>query len=471
MAMLATPVTNELPTIEQEIGPALLTLRKTFDAEITKSLAWRRKQLNALIRMMHEAEDRLVKALADDLGKPYLEAWAGEIHAVVSEAQYALKHLKTWTKARNVLVPVAFQPARSYIQPEPLGVALIIAPWNYPVQLAFSALVGAIAAGNCAIIKPSELAPHTADLMAELCEAYLDPDAIRVINGGIETSTALLAERFDTIFYTGSTAVGRIVMTAAAKHLTPVTLELGGKSPCIVLDQPDIDVTARRIVWGKFFNAGQTCIAPDYVLVEKSLQEPLLQAIKKYITQFYGSTPRTSPDFARIVNLRHHQRLCKLLRDGRVVIGGETSGEDRFIAPTVLADVSPDAPVMQEEIFGPILPVIAIDNAEEAIQFVRARPKPLALYIFTGNAALADDIVRRTSSGGVCINECLSHAVGHNLPFGGVGESGMGAYHGKTSFDTFSHMKSVMRKPFGMEPPLRYPPYSDAKTRWIKRLI
>jgi aldehyde dehydrogenase (NAD+) len=370
-----------------------------------------------------------------------------------------------------VAAPVAVQPARARIVREPLGVVLVIAPWNYPVQLALVPLIGALAGGNCVVLKPSEVAPATSAVLARLIPRYLDPECVAVVEGGVPETTALLAERFDHVFYTGNGTVGRIVMEAAAKHLTPVTLELGGKSPCLVDSEVDLDVAARRIVWGKFFNAGQTCVAPDYALVPAALEKPLLERMKQVLVDFYGADPEKSPDFGRIVNGRHHARLTALLGAGEVVVGGRHDAASRYLAPTILRAVPPDAPVMQNEIFGPILPVLTVRDLDEAIAFVNAREKPLALYVFTRDRRAAKRVLAETSSGAVTVNDCITHMVPHGLPFGGVGPSGMGAYHGPHSFHTFTHAKAVLDRATFVDPPVRYPPYTPAKHKWIKRLL
>jgi aldehyde dehydrogenase (NAD+) len=362
-------------------------------------------------------------------------------------------------------------PAKNRLIPQPLGVVGIIAPWNYPLQLAIGPLVAAIAAGNCAIVKPSEVAPRTSEALARLVPKYLDPEAVTVVQGGVAETTALLEQRFDHIFYTGNGTVGRVVMTAAAKNLTPVTLELGGKSPTIVDASADLDVTARRIVWGKFFNAGQTCVAPDYVLVEKKIEERLLAALVRTVKEFFGADPKQTKDYSRIVNTRHHRRLVQYLGDGQLVCGGDHDENDKYIAPTILKNVKPDAPVMADEIFGPILPVLSVGSVGEAIEFVNKRPKPLALYVFTGERQVADEVLARTSSGGACVNDVVLHLAIPELPFGGVGESGMGAYHGKTGFETFSHRKAVLSKVAAMDMSLRYPPFDEKKQSWVKRLM
>ena len=446
-------------------------LRAAFDRGRTAPLEWRRTQLHRLRYLITEHERELLDALAADVGKPTIEAYAADLGFVVSDVDLAQKNLDRWARPRRVRTPMTSMPAKSSIEREPLGVVLVIAPWNYPVQLLLAPMVAAIAAGNAVVAKPSEVAPHCSALLGRLIPEYLDPGAIAVVEGGVAETTALLEERFDHIFYTGNGRIGRVVMTAAAKHLTPVTLELGGKSPAIVARDANIDVAARRIAWGKFLNAGQTCVAPDYVLVDREVEKPLLDALSATVRKFYGADPRHSPDFARIVNDTHFRRLEKLMHDGRTVIGGETDEAARYIAPTILADVPLDAPVMDEEIFGPILPVIAVDGVGDAISFVREREKPLALYVFSESHEIVDLVVGETSSGGVCVNATLMHIANTDLPFGGVGESGMGAYHGEEGFETFSHSKSVMRRTTRIDPPVMYPPYRRWKERILRRFL
>ena len=431
-----------------------------------------RLQLAGLGRFLQEREREIEAALQADLGKPPVESFTAEIACTLREVNLARRMLPSWTKPERVRTPLFAWPGKGHVQREPLGVVLIIGPWNYPLQLMLVPLVGAIAAGNCAILKPSELAPATSALLASRLPQYVDGECVQIVAGGVPETTALLAERFDAIFYTGSARVGRIVMAAAAKHLTPVTLELGGKCPCIVDRNLDLDVTARRIVWGKFYNAGQTCIAPDYVLAHETVVEPLLDRMRQTLHEFYGPDPRTSPDFGRIVNVQHHRRLMNLLKGGgQIVVGGQAREDERYLAPTILRDVSSDAPVMSEEIFGPILPVLSVKDIAEAIAFVNARPKPLALYLFTKDREVRTRVLDRTSSGGAVVNHTLMHEVIPSLPFGGVGPSGMGAYHGKASFETFSHRKSVLVKSTWFDLPIQYPPYSESKKRWLRRLV
>ena len=453
-------------------APALVgALRAYFDTGATKPLSWRRSQLDALEHFLMEREQDILDALAADLGKPATEAFGAEIGLTLSEIRLTRKKLASWMKPERVRTSLLAMPGRSYIYREPLGVTLIIAPWNYPFQLVVLPLIGAIAAGNCAVVKPSEVSPNVSALIAKWLPKYLDRRAVQVVEGGVPETTALLREKWDHIFYTGNGTVGRIVMEAAAKHLTPVTLELGGKSPCIVDESADLDVAAKRIVYGKFFNAGQTCVAPDYVLVHDLVHDALINRMVSIIREFYGDDPKQSPDFARIVNERHHARLTRLLGNTDVVTGGETDVSDRYIAPTILKNVKEDDAVMQEEIFGPILPVISVSSVESAIGFVNRHEKPLALYVFAGDEAAQDRVLSGTSAGGTVLNHVWLHLSVPELPFGGVGESGMGAYHGRQSFETFSHRRSVLKKPTLPDPPILFPPYSSRKLRWLKKLF
>jgi aldehyde dehydrogenase (NAD+) len=455
----------------EAIARTVAALRRAFSSRRTRSLQWRREQLGRLRALLVENERRILAALAADLGKPGLEGWATDVAMVVAEVDLALKHLPRWTRAERVSVPWTQQPASARILREPVGVVLVIAPWNYPVQLTLCPLVGAIAAGNCAALKPSEVSESTSRLLAELVPSYLDGDCIAVVEGGAEETTALLEERFDHVFYTGNGVVGRIVMAAAAKYLTPVTLELGGKSPCIVAADARLDVAARRIAWGKFLNAGQTCIAPDYVLVEASREAALIDRLAATLQEFYGADPQRSTSFGRIVSDRHHRRLCRLLEGADVAIGGQVDPGDRYVAPTVLRNVRPGDRVMEEEIFGPILPVLPVRDVDEAIELVNAREKPLALYLFTESEQTAERVLEETSSGGACVNATVWQAANPRLPFGGVGPSGIGSYHGRYSFETFSHRKAVVRKPTRVDPRMAYPPYGTWKERLVRQLL
>ncbi|MBG7603914.1 MAG: aldehyde dehydrogenase family protein [Actinobacteria bacterium] len=461
-------------TAVDAIPEIVQNLREGFADGLLREKSSRIAQLRQLRLMLVEQEDRLVDALVDDLGKPRIEAYMTEIAFTINEIDHTIKNLDSWTKPEKVKVPITFKPATAKIYPQPLGTVCIIAPWNYPVQLTLAPLVAALAAGNTAVLKPSEVAPATAELIAELIPEYLSSRAVAVVTGAVEETTALLEVRFDHIFYTGNGTVARIVMAAAAKHLTPVTLELGGKSPAIVAADTNVKVTARRIAWAKFVNAGQTCVAPDYVLVEDGVEEELLAALRDAITEFFGDDPQASPDFTRIVNERHYDRLTGLLDSGgyeTTVAGGTGDRADRYIAPTVLAGVKPDAPVMNEEIFGPILPVLNVGNIDEAIGFINDREKPLALYAFSTSDDVLSRVVDRTSAGGVTLNHALLHLAVPDLPFGGVGESGMGTYHGKAGFDVFSHRKPVFNKPLRPDPSIMYPPYTKMKQKLIRKFM
>ena len=444
--------------------------RKHFATGKTKALDYRVEQLKKLRQAILERESLIVTALNQDLRKPELDSYITEIRVSIQEIDYALKHLKKWAKPRRVKTSLETFPSVAQIYPDPLGIVLIISPWNYPFALAISPLIGAIAAGNCAVIKPSESTPTVSQLIATMIQQTFSNTEIAVVEGDATVSQQLLAEKFDHIFFTGGTKIGQLVMEAAAKNLTPVTLELGGKSPCIVDTEIDLEETAKRIAWGKFFNAGQTCIAPDYLLVDKSIKEALITELQGCIVNFYGENPQTSSDYCRIVNERQFKRLQALLKDGDIITGGQTDLEEKYIAPTLITNVSLESELMQEEIFGPILPILDYANLEDAIAFINQRPKPLALYLFSNNKSKQERILEATSSGGVCINDTIFQVGVIDLPFGGVGPSGMGAYHGKATFDTFSHYKSVLKKSFRFELNVRYPPYGN-KLNWIKRLL
>ncbi len=445
-------------------------MKDVFAADRTRSLDWRREQLAALERMMAEREQEFMDALAADLGKHPQEAWTTEIAYVAADAAYCRKRLKRWAKRRRVRTPMLGQPGKSWIQPEPLGVVLIIGAWNYPLQLSLAGLAAAIAAGNCAIVKPSELAPATSAAIAPLVPEYLDVDCVRVVEGAVPETTALLELPFDHILYTGGGAVGRIVMAAAAKHLTPVTLELGGKSPCVVLADANLETAARRIAWGKFTNAGQTCIAPDYILTDRDTEAKLLPLLEQAITEMFGDDPEQSDSYGRMVNDRHFERVAGLIESGEVAIGGKTNAASRYIAPTVVTGVTNDAPIMHEEIFGPVLPIVQSDDLDAAIRFIRSGDKPLAAYIFTRNERAEARFIDHVSCGNVCVNDTMMFMTVDELPFGGVGESGMGAYSGEHGFRTFSHMKAVMKRSWWPDLAIRYAPYSDRKFNALRKL-
>lgn len=464
-------------TAVERIPGIVSGLHYIFGQGITRPPSWRRQQLERLRALLVERGPEFEEALRQDLGKSGTESQLTEIGFLVSEIDHALEGLSSWMRVRRVNVPLALQPASGKVVPEPLGVALIIAPWNYPLMLALSPLIGAIAAGNCAVVKPSELAPATAELIGRLVGDTLDRRAIAIVQGGVAETTALLAERFDHIFYTGNGRVGRIVARAAAEHLTPITLELGGKSPVYVDDSVPLAEAATRIVWGKFMNAGQTCVAPDYVLGTPETLARLAPLLTRAVQELYGSAPRRNPDYGRIVNDAQFERLVGYLGDGEIVTGGDHDAADRFIAPTVLAGVSPDSPVMRDEIFGPILPLVAVADLDQALKFVTARDKPLAAYVFSDDAAVRARWVRETSSGALGFGVPVLHLSVPELPFGGVGASGMGAYHGELSFRVFSHEKPVLSKPLRPETLAAtiMPPFTAAKDglvrKWLRKFI
>lgn len=459
------------PTAVATIPAIVQRARDAFDSGRTRPLSWRRAQLDGMRKLLEDNSEQLLAALAADLGKPAAEGWVTDIGFTIGEIKLLQKNLRKWTRPERVATPIVALPGSSHRVAEPLGVVAIISPWNYPIQLLLSPAAGAIAAGNSVVLKPSEIAPHTSTVITELIHRYLDPDAVQVIEGGVAETTELLAQKFDHIFYTGNGRIGRVVMEAAAKNLTPVTLELGGKSPTIVDATANLRVAARRIAWGKFLNAGQTCIAPDYLLVDKKVASAFVGELRVAIKEFYGDDPKQSGDYARIVNGHHFNRLASMLESGSAVIGGETDANTKYIAPTVLADVNISAPVMQDEIFGPILPMIEIDNVAEAIAFINAKPHPLALYVFSEDDRAIDAVIERTTAGGVTVNGTILHISNPNLPFGGVGESGMGAYHGKSSIDIFQHRKPVLRKSTKVDPSIAYPPYTDKKMKLIRKAV
>ena len=421
----------------ESISQTMARLRAFFDSGKTRSIDFRIAQLKKLKEGIRKYEPAIMASLYDDLRKPPFESYASEIGILYMEIDHVIRHLRSWSRSRRAATPIIHFLSRSRIDQEPYGVVLIISPWNYPFQLAVAPLIGAIAAGNCALIKPSEFSPSTSQTIANLVGELFEADYIAVFQGEAHATQKLLEEKFDYIFFTGSTAVGRSIMNAAARHLTPVTLELGGKSPCIVHEDASLKYGMKRIVWGKFFNAGQTCIAPDYILIHTKQKDVFIEKMIRTIYSFYGEDPMTSPDYARIVNERHFNRLVALMKNGRMLYGGKYLRNDLYISPTMIDQVSPEEPLMQEEIFGPLLPLIEYDNIDEAIAFVNRKPRPLALYCFSESRTIQDKVLRETSFGGGCINDTISHIGSQELPFGGVGESGMGAYHGKASFDTF----------------------------------
>lgn len=443
------------------ISTSVLQQRKFFSEGRTHSLAFRRRQLLALHNAITKYEPKLLDALKKDLNKAAFESYETEIGIVLEEIAFALKHFTAWAKPKRRPTPLMHFPSSSYLCSEPYGCVMIMAPWNYPFLLTISPLIGSIAAGNCSIIKPSEYAPHTADVMEQLLHEVFPSYYVDVIRGGRKANQSLLNERFDYIFFTGSVNVGKLVMEAAAKNLTPVTLELGGKSPCIVDETANIKLAAKRIVWGKYLNAGQTCVAPDYVLVHKSVKDALIRAMKSYINKFYHYAGSLSSDYPRIVNRKHFERLCGLLESGHVICGGSPYPDTLQIEPTLMDQVTWDSDVMQEEIFGPILPILEYNDFENVLAQVRKREKPLALYLFTTDNMHEKMVLSTVSFGGGCINDTIIHLSNPHLPFGGVGNSGIGQYHGVESFRAFSHEKSIIRKSNMVDIPLRYPPYKN----------
>lgn len=467
----AEPAASRATTEQSADEPvrAVERVRSAFATGRTRDLRWRKRQLRAVERLVTEQEAAIATAMASDLGRSPHDTWLGEITGTKAEAAYARRHLRSWTRTRYVGLPLSQLPGTARYVYEPLGSVLIIGPWNYPVYLTLGPLIGALAAGNTAVIKPSEHSPAVCALLADLIPRYLDPEAVVVVEGEADTTQALLAQGFDLAFFTGGPEIGKKVMEGAAKHLTPVVLELGGKCPAIVNSDADIDATARRLVWTKLLNSGQTCIAPDYILVDRSVRAELLAKIKECYREFRPD----EPEGLRVVNERQFDRLTGLLdgHGGEVLLGGGTDRDNLTIEPTVVVDPALDSPLMQTEIFGPLLPVITTSSTDEAIQHVNSGPKPLAAYVFTGSRSTADKVVDQVPAGGVVINHAMMHILIPQLPFGGVGTSGMGAYHGFWGFETFSHRKAVLRKSTTPDPDLLYPPYSDREKKVLRALL
>jgi aldehyde dehydrogenase (NAD+) len=429
-----------------------------FASEATRPVAARREALRRLRRAVELGEEALLDALHADLRKPRLEAYASEVGFVLADFDHAIRHVPGWARPRRRRAPLALRPGSARLHPDPYGTALILGPWNYPFQLLFSPLVGAVAAGCTVVLKPSEYAPAVSACVARLVREAVEPGWVTVVEGDAATAAALLEQRFDCLFFTGSTAVGRIVLQAAARHLTPATLELGGKSPCIVCEDADLAVAARRIAWGKFMNAGQTCVAPDHVWVARPVAPAFHEQLAAALRRFYGPDPQRSPDYGRIVSRRHFDRVVAYLGCGSIAHGGQHDAADLYLAPTVLRDVPLDSPAMQEEIFGPVLPVLEFDRLDDVLAELRRRPKPLALYLFTRCRGTQARVLEGTSSGGACINDTVRHLIAKDLPFGGVGASGMGAYHGRASFDAFTHYRGVLTRSTWPDPAALYPP-------------
>ena len=451
MAMENTP--------REEISRIVEAQKEFFRSGRTLDLKFRKESLRALKRAMEKWEKPLAAALWQDLHKSYEEAYLTELSIVLGEIRNHISHLSRWAAPKRVRTPLKMFPSRSKVVQEPLGCSLIMAPWNYPVQLLLNPLVGAISAGCTAVLKPSPYVPHVSKVMEEMIKETFAPEYIAVVQGNREVNTALLEERYDIVFFTGSPDLGRKVMRAASEHLTPVVLELGGKSPCIVDRDANIAMAARRIAWGKSLNAGQTCIAPDYLLVHAEVKERLIEALRKEFEHLLGKNPQEARHFVRIVSDKAFERLTGYLKDGNVRIGGTYDRKERYIHPTVLDGVKEDSPIMQEEIFGPLFPLLTFNTTDEAIEFVNKREKPLALYYFGENGDNIRRVLRHTSSGGACINDTIMHIANENLPFGGVGNSGMSSYHGRVSFRVFSHQRAVVTTPTWLDLPFRYMPY------------
>ncbi|MBU5592003.1 aldehyde dehydrogenase [Clostridium sp. MSJ-4] len=438
------------------------TQRSYFLNGNTLPIDFRIKTLKKLKISIINHEDEILDALWKDLRKSKFEAYATEIGLVLEEIDLAIKSVKKWSKAKRKRTPMVHFPASSYVYPQPYGVVLIMSPWNYPFQLTMAPLVGALTAGNCAVIKPSKYSPNINIVLKKIIKECFQREYVDVIyeSGGREAIREILEQKFDYIFFTGSVSTGKVVMESASKHLTPITLELGGKSPCIVDKDADIDLSAKRIVWGKLVNAGQTCVAPDYLMIHKSIKANFIESMKKYIEIFYGKDSKLSPDYPRIINSKQFDRLKGYLEKGNIVVGGNTAREELYFEPTVIEGVSLEDPIMKEEIFGPIFPLLEFEDLSEVIHFVNSRPKPLALYYFSENKTSQETILKNTASGGSCINDTIIHVASHHIPFGGVGESGMGGYHGKSSFETFSHYKSVIKRG-RLDINFRYAPYKE----------
>ena len=441
-----------------------------YQSNKTRDLEFRIRHLKALYNAIEKYEDEIALALKKDLNKAHFEAYETEIGIVLSEIRHTIKNLPKWSKPERVAPSFLHFPSTGFVYHEPYGSVLIMSPWNYPFQLTMVPLVGTIATGNCAIVKPSEYSFNTAEIMEKIIKEVFENDYVSVVRGGREANKELLNEKFDYIFFTGSPKVGRVVMESASKNLTPVTLELGGKSPCIVDDTADIALSAKRIVWGKLLNAGQTCIAPDYLYVQNDIKDELIREIGKCVEQFYGQRPELHEDYPKIISEKHYNRLCGLMEKGTIVYGGRVNEKTRQISPTLIDDVDWEDPIMKEEIFGPLLPIMTFDNFNDIIPIINNRPKPLTMYLFTTDKNHEHRVVNELSFGGGCINDTIIHIANTNMSFGGVGESGMGQYHGKTSYETLTHEKTIIKKSNLLDIPLRYPPYNK-KLKLLKLLM
>ncbi len=453
-----------------QISELIRLQKKYFRTGVTLDLKFRLQQLKKLSISLKKYEQDIFEAINKDFKKSTFEIFGTEVALVQEEIKFFLKNLPKFMRPIKLKPAMISFPAKNYLYKEPYGLSLIIGPWNYPLQLILEPLVGSIAAGNCIVLKPSELATHTSAIIRKMTEEIFDESFVAVVEGGPEVTQDLLRQPFDHIFFTGSVKVGKIVYEAAAKNLTPCVLELGGKSPCIVDVDADIDLAARRIVWGKFVNGGQTCVAPDYLLSHKEIKNELLDKIRHYIKKFYGTDPRQSPDYPRIINDRNFSRLRPLLENGKIVIGGEHDAADRYIAPTIIDEISWDDAIMQDEIFGPILPVTEFEELEDILNEIRDRPKPLALYYFSKSKKKQERIIREMPYGGGCINDTLLQFASPHIPVGGVGNSGIGKYHGEASFDIFSNSKGIVKQSNTVDIPLRYPPYGN-NLKWLRMIF
>ena len=454
-----------------ELSELVQAQRLYFQSGATRPLSFRLTALKALQQAIVAREEDILTALKSDLNKSPCEGYMTEVGMVLSELRFVLHHLKRWAKEERVKTPLTQFPSKSFVVKEPYGVVLIMSPWNYPFQLCLEPLIGALAAGNCAIVKPSNYAPATSKIIHALIRDCFDAQYVTTVLGGRQENADLLQQKFDYLFFTGGPGVGRLVMESAARHLTPVTLELGGKSPCIVDESANLPLAARRIVFGKFLNAGQTCVAPDYLLVQQSVKKALLSELKKAVRASFGEYPLKNADYPKIINQKHFDRLLSLLKGEDLAFGGQFCADTLQIAPTLIKNVTFDSAIMQEEIFGPLLPVMTFSTLDEVIQTLLPRPKPLALYLFTTRKSAEERVLSSLSFGGGCINDTIIHLATSAMGFGGVGESGMGSYHGKKSFDTFTHEKSVVKKSNRIDVPLRYPPYDHKKLSLLKKIM
>ncbi|UYO98830.1 aldehyde dehydrogenase [Oceanotoga sp. DSM 15011] len=454
----------------EQIKTDIENMRKFFSSNQTKSIEFRINQLEKLKDIIQKNQEKIMVALKDDLNKSFFESYETEIGITLSELTHTIKNLKKWSKPQKVKTPITAFPAKSYIKKVPYGVTLIMSPWNYPFNLTFAPLIGSMAGGNCSLIKVSEYSPRTSQIIEKLINENFNPNYIKVWQGEIEVNKEILNQKFDYIFFTGSTNVGKIVMKAACENLTPLTLELGGKSPCIVDKNTNIDKTAKRIAWGKYLNAGQTCVAPDYLLAHKDIKEELIEKIVYYIEKFYSQDPKQSPDYPRIISSKHFDMLIPLIENSEIYYGGEKDSQEKYISPTIINNVKWTDKIMENEIFGPILPVIVWEDLDYTINLINKRPRPLALYLFTNDKELEEKVLNNIIFGGGVINDTIMHLSNPYLPFGGVGASGMGGYHGKYSFETFTHNMSIMKRGFWPDIKLKYPPYSG-KLDTLRKLL